>query len=61
MNLLTTVIVLAALSAARLAAAQSGEDIEMCGSAPYYPSDYTCYGDETKVLCPRIYGQSTFP
>jgi hypothetical protein len=39
MNLLTTVIVSAALSAARLAAAQSGEGIEMCGSAPYYPSD----------------------
>jgi hypothetical protein len=61
MNLLTTVIVPAALSAARLAAGQSGEGIEMCGSAPYYPSDYTCHGDETKVLCPPIYGQSTFP
>ncbi|KAK4207072.1 hypothetical protein QBC37DRAFT_434034 [Rhypophila decipiens] len=61
MTLLKTVIAFVAVLAASLAAAQAGESIEMCGSAPYYPSEYTCYGDETPMLCPHVYGRPTYP
>jgi hypothetical protein len=35
------------------------EQLEFCGSAPYYASEYTCYDNHT--LCPRLYGQPTLP
>ncbi|KAK4464998.1 hypothetical protein QBC42DRAFT_195884 [Cladorrhinum samala] len=31
-----------------------------CGSAPYYPSDYTCY-QPGNILCPTLHGQPTLP
>ena len=35
------------------------EQLQFCGSAPYYASEYTCYDNNT--LCPRLYGQPTLP
>jgi hypothetical protein len=35
-----------------------GEQLEFCGSAPYYSSEYTCYNT---TLCPKLYGQPTLP
>lgn len=55
---MATVITLLALGAAGLAQCQS-EDMAICGSAPYYASDYTCYDNAT--LCPTLYGQPTHP
>lgn len=37
----------------------SAEEILFCGTAPYYPSEYTCY--DGHFLCPRLYGQATLP
>lgn len=36
-----------------------GEDLESCGDAQYYPSDYTCFDDST--LCPILFGLPNFP
>ncbi|KAH6855909.1 hypothetical protein B0I37DRAFT_65244 [Chaetomium sp. MPI-CAGE-AT-0009] len=36
-----------------------GEQLEFCGSVPYYASEYSCY--DNKTLCPRLFGQPTLP
>ncbi|KAK4033617.1 hypothetical protein C8A01DRAFT_19459 [Parachaetomium inaequale] len=46
------------LGAVGVAHGQS-EQLQFCGSAPYYASEYTCYDNNT--LCPRLYGQPTLP
>ncbi|KAK1750367.1 hypothetical protein QBC47DRAFT_438686 [Echria macrotheca] len=48
---------LAFLALAAGVLAQEGE--QLCGGAPYWSSDYTCYDDS--VLCPVSYGIPTFP
>jgi hypothetical protein len=53
-----TLVSLLILCAAGLVSGQS-EQLEFCGSAPYYASEYTCYDSNT--LCPRLYGQPTLP
>lgn len=35
----------------------TGEGIEICGSQPYYPSNYTCYDNE--FLCPVLENRRT--
>ncbi|KAK4108532.1 carbohydrate-binding module family 52 protein [Canariomyces notabilis] len=35
------------------------EQIQTCGSVPYYPSDYRCYDDH--ALCPNLDGHPTLP
>jgi len=47
------------LLATLAAAAVSAEDVLPCGSATYFPSEYTCHGNST--LCPRVYGLATLP
>src|SRR3954465_4152565 len=41
------------------AATLSTCQILFCGTAPYYPADYTCYNNN--ILCPILYGQPTLP
>lgn len=50
------------LGAAALAATFSsalGEELEWCGDAQYYPSEYTCFDDST--LCPILFGLPNQP
>lgn len=47
------------LPALALAATAQAQTL-FCGSAPYYPSDYTCY-QPGNILCPTLYGQPTLP
>ncbi|GAB1312690.1 Endo-1,3(4)-beta-glucanase 1 carbohydrate binding domain-containing protein [Madurella fahalii] len=54
---MTLVALFSLLCAAGLVRGQQ-ENIAFCGNAPYYPSEYTCYGT---TLCPRLDGQPTLP
>jgi hypothetical protein len=51
---LKSLFILVAIGIAR----GQGKQLEFCGSAPYYASEYTCYNT---TLCPRLYGQPTLP
>ncbi len=43
-----------------IATAQAqGDAMESCGTAQYFPSEYTCYGNRT--LCPVVYSLATTP
>lgn len=50
---------LAVLSMAALLSGGLAEDLESCGEARYYPSEYTCYADNT--LCPMLFGLPSRP
>lgn len=55
-----TVLALAACLIAPIWAADvDGEDMETCGEASYFPSEYNCYNNST--LCPIIYNLPTLP
>lgn len=42
-----------------LAALVASEETATCGSASYFPSEYTCHNNT--ALCPRVYGLPTAP
>jgi hypothetical protein len=49
----------AAAVAAMLLTHTSAQDTEVCGTANYHPSEYTCYNNT--ALCPKFYGLPTIP
>ncbi|KAK4448677.1 hypothetical protein QBC34DRAFT_101981 [Podospora aff. communis PSN243] len=52
--------VVAALAvAALLSTSASAEEAETCGTASYFPSEYSCYNNT--ALCPKVYGLPTVP
>lgn len=51
--------VLGALTVASTLTGVLGEDLESCGDAQYYPSEYTCFDDST--LCPILFGLPNQP
>lgn len=52
-------LVLGALTLAATITGVLGEDLESCGDAQYYPSEYTCFDDST--LCPILFGLPNQP
>ena len=51
--------VLTALTLAATLSGVLGEDLESCGDAQYYPSEYTCFNNST--LCPLLFGLPNQP
>lgn len=52
-------LVLGALALTATLTGVLGEDLEWCGDAQYYPSEYTCFDDS--ALCPILFGLPNQP
>jgi hypothetical protein len=50
---------IAALALAAIVPHALAEDLQPCGEARYFPSEYTCYNNAT--LCPTVFGLPNFP